>query len=165
VNCLFGGYGNTWLLGGDGIEGNQELVVDSSSVVEEQSNNLWNTAFTVFVKELWSVGIWGELGISTVGNRKAFVRQEMGFGWTRMFELDEKVLDVAGHTDTTPAGCVVPFEVNTRKLVAGHVELDPMELLENIVEMVEVFYPNILLPKAINYETELDGMPFVAPEA
>ncbi len=82
-----------------------------------------------------------------------------------MFELDEKVLDVAGHTDTTPAGCVVPFEVNTRKLVAGHVELDPMELLENIVEMVEVFYPNILLPKAINYETELDGMPFVAPEA
>jgi hypothetical protein len=43
--------------------------------------------------------------------------------------------------------------------------LDPMELLENIAEMVEVFYPNILHPKIINYETELDGMPFVAPEA
>jgi hypothetical protein len=82
-----------------------------------------------------------------------------------MFELDEKILDVAGHTDTTPAGCVVPFDVNTRKFVAGHVELDPMELLENIVEMVEVFYPNILHPKVINYETELDGMPFVATEA
>jgi hypothetical protein len=89
----------------------------------------------------------------------------MGFGWARMFKLDEKVLDVAGHNDTTPVGCVVPFDVNTRKFVAGHVELDPMELLENIAEMVDVFNSNILHPKVINYETELDGMAFVAPEA
>jgi hypothetical protein len=82
-----------------------------------------------------------------------------------MFELDEKVLNVAGHTDTTPAGCVVPFDDNTRKLVANHVKLDPMELLENIMEMVEVFYPNILHPKVINKKTELDGTPFVVPEA
>jgi hypothetical protein len=40
-----------------------------------------------------------------------------------------------------------------------------MELLENIAKMVEVFYPNIFHPKVINYETELDGMPFVTPEA
>jgi hypothetical protein len=39
-----------------------------------------------------------------------------------------------------------------------------MELLENIVEMVAVFYPIILYPKVIIYETELDGTPFVAPE-
>ncbi len=93
------------------------------------------------------------------------MQQETGFYQTRMFELDEKVLNVAMHTDTTPAVCVILFDVNTRKLVAGHVELDPMELLENIAEMVEVFYPNILHPKVINYETELDGMPFVVPEA
>ncbi len=119
----------------------------------------------MLVKELWRVGIWGKLGLSTVGDWKTFVWQGTGFGQTQMFELDEKVLDVAGHTDTTPAGCVVLFDVNTRKLVAGHVELDPMELLENIADMVEVFYPNILHPKVINYETELDGTPFVAPEA
>jgi hypothetical protein len=83
----------------------------------------------------------------------------------RMFELDEKVLDVAGHTDSTTADCVVPFDVNTCKFVAGNVELDPMELLENIAEMVEVFYLNILHTKVVNYETELDGMPFVMPEA
>jgi hypothetical protein len=71
----------------------------------------------------------------------------------QMFELDEKIFNVARHTDTTPAGCAVPFDVNTCKFVAGHVELDPMELLENIMEMVEVFYPNILYPKLINYET------------
>jgi hypothetical protein len=81
-----------------------------------------------------------------------------------MFKLDEKVLNVARHTDTTPASCVVPFDVNTRKFVAGHVELDPMELLEKIAEMVEVFYPNILHPKVISHEAELDGMPFVVPE-
>jgi hypothetical protein len=82
-----------------------------------------------------------------------------------MVKLDEKVLDVARHTDTTLAGCVVPLDVNTHKFVAGHVELDPMELLENIAEMVEVFYPKRLHPKVINYEAELDVMPFVAPEA
>jgi hypothetical protein len=82
-----------------------------------------------------------------------------------MFELDEKILNVAGHTDTTPVGCVVPFDVNTHNFVASHVDLDPMELLENIAEMVEVFYPNILHPKVINYETELDGTLFEVPEA
>jgi hypothetical protein len=40
-----------------------------------------------------------------------------------------------------------------------------MELLENVAEMVEVFYLNILHPKVINYEAELDGTPFVAQEA
>ncbi len=55
-----------------------------------------------------------------------------GFGQMQMFKLDEKVLDVARHTDTTPAGCVVPLDVNNHKFVIGHVKLDPMELLENI---------------------------------
>ncbi len=91
--------------------------------------------------------------------------QETGLGWTGIFKIDEKVLDVARHTGATTAGCVVPFDVDTRKFVAGHVELDPVELLEKIAEMVEVFKPNILHPKVINEETVLDGMPFVAPEA
>jgi hypothetical protein len=108
---------------------------------------------------LRSVNRWGELGIW-----QAFVWQEMGFGQTGMFKLDEKVLDVAGHTDATPAGCVVPFDIYTRKFVVGHVELDPVKLLENIAEMVEVFKPNILHPNIIKDETDLDGTPYVAPE-
>ncbi len=71
-----------------------------------------------------------------------------------MFKFDEKVLDVPGHTDATLASCVVPFDVNTRKIVAGHVELDSVELLKNIAEMVEVFEPNILNLKVINNETK-----------
>jgi hypothetical protein len=63
------------------------------------------------------------------------------------------------------AGRKVPFDVNTLIFVASHDELDPVELLENIAEMVKVFKPNILYPKIVNNETELDGTPFMAPEA
>ncbi len=107
-----------------------------------------NAAFIVFIKELLSVGFWGELSLCTLGNWKALVWQEAGFGWPRMFEFDEKVLNVSGHTDATQAGCLVPLDVNTRKFVAGHVELNPMELFENITEMVEVFIPTHSTPKS-----------------
>jgi hypothetical protein len=39
-------------LGGDGAEGNQELVVNSLSFLEGQTNNLLNMVFTVFLEEL-----------------------------------------------------------------------------------------------------------------
>jgi hypothetical protein len=39
-----------------------------------------------------------------------------------------------------------------------------MKLLEKIKEMVEVFDSNIFDTKVVNKETELDGMPLVAPE-
>ena len=60
---------------------------------------------------------------------------------------------------------VVPFDINTHKFISSHVELDPTEFLEKIKEMVEVFDSNILDPKVIYDEAELDGVPFVAPEA
>jgi hypothetical protein len=41
-----------------------------------------------------------------------------------MFELDKQVIDIAGHTDATPASCVVPFDDNIPKFVVGHVELE-----------------------------------------
>jgi hypothetical protein len=105
----------------------------------------------------WALALWA------IG--RLFLWQEMGFDWTGMFKLDEQVLNVARHTDATPTSCVVLFDVNTCKFVAGHVELDTMEILENIAEMVGVFKPNILHPKVINNETELDGTPFVVLEA
>ena len=40
-----------------------------------------------------------------------------------------------------------------------------MEFLEKIKKMVEVFDPNIFDPKVIYNQAELDGAPFVAPEA
>ncbi len=54
--------------------------------------------------------------------------------------------------------------INTRKFISGHVALDPVEFLENVQEVVEVFDSNIFHTKVIYYEAELDGTPFVAPE-
>jgi hypothetical protein len=51
------------------------------------------------------------------------------------------------------------------KFISGHVALDPVEFLENVQEVVEVFNSNIFHTKVIYNEAELDGTPFVAPEA
>jgi len=59
---------------------------------------------------------------------------------------------------------IVPFDVNTSKLISGHVDLDPVKFLENIKEVVEVFDSNLINTKVINNETELDETPFVVPE-
>jgi hypothetical protein len=82
-----------------------------------------------------------------------------------MFKLNEQVFDVTWHTDATAPVGIVPFNIDTRKLISGHVELDPMEFLENVQEVVEVFDSNVFYTEVIYDEAELDGTPFVAPEA
>jgi len=81
-----------------------------------------------------------------------------------MFKLNEQVFDVTWHTNATATICIVPFDINTRKLISSHVELDPVEFLENVQEVVEVFDSNIFYAKVIHDEAELDRTPFVAPE-
>ena len=90
-----------------------------------------NAAFAVFVKELGSVRFWGELGLSAIGDWQAFVRGEMRLDWTGMFKLNEQVFNVPWHTDAAAMICIVPYDINTRKFITGHVELDPVKLLEN----------------------------------
>ena len=124
-----------------------------------------DTAFPAFIQELGSIGFWGELGFNTIGDWKALVRGELWFDRTGMLEFNEKGFNVPRHTDATASICIVPFDVDTSKLVTCHVELDSMKFLENIKEVIEVFYSNIFYSKVINNEAELDGMPFVAPEA
>jgi hypothetical protein len=81
-----------------------------------------------------------------------------------MFKLYEQVFNVTWHTDATLMFYVVPFDINACKFIPSHVALDPMEFLEKIKEMVEVFDSNIFNPKVIYDEAELDGAPFVVPE-
>ncbi len=42
--------------------------------------------------------------------------------------------------------------------------MDPVEFLENVQEVVEVFDSNVFYAKVIYNEAELDRTPFVAPE-
>ena len=43
--------------------------------------------------------------------------------------------------------------------------MDPVEFLENVQEVVEVFDSDVFYTKVIHDEAELDGTPFVASEA
>jgi hypothetical protein len=119
----------------------------------------------VFVKELGSICFWGELGFSAIGDWQTLVRGETWLEWTGMLKLNEQVFDVPWHADATATICIVPFDINTRKFISGHVALDPVEFLENVQEVVEVFDSNIFHTKVIYNEAELNGTPFVAPEA
>ena len=56
-----------------------------------------------------------------------------------MLELDQKVLDVAGHAESTALTNVIPFDGDAGKFISGHVELYPMVLLKKVKEEVEVF--------------------------
>ena len=89
----------------------------------------------------------------------------MWLEWIGMLKLNEQVFDVPWHADATAMICIVPFDMNTRRFISGHVALDPVEFLEHVQEVVEVFDSNIFHTKVIDNEAELDGPPFVAPEA
>ena len=41
-----------------------------------------------------------------------------------MLKLNEQVFGVNWHTDMTVTICIVPFDINTSKLISGHVEVD-----------------------------------------
>ncbi len=124
-----------------------------------------NAAFTVFVKELGGICFWGELGFSTIGDWQTLVRGETWLEWMGMLKLNEQVFDVPWHADATATICIVPFDMYTCKFISSHVALDPVEFLENIQEVVEVFDSNIFHTNLIYNEAELDGTPFVVPEA
>jgi hypothetical protein len=150
MDSLFSGDCSLWLAGSDGTESNQKLVVHCSDVVEKQTSNFLNAAFTVVVKEIWSVGFWGELGLGTIGNRTALVGRATWLGWPGMFEFDEEVLDVTRHTDATVVTHIVPFDIDSCKFVSCHIALHTMEFLEKIKEMIEMFDSNIFDSKVVN---------------
>ena len=67
-----------------------------------------------------------------------------------MLEFYKQIFDVPIHADAASFARIVPFDVNTRKLVSSHVELDPMIFFEKIEEVVEVVDPDIFDPKVVH---------------
>ncbi len=82
-----------------------------------------------------------------------------------MLELDEQIVNVPGHAELAVLAQIIPADGDAGKFVASHVALDTMVFLEQIQKKVEVFDSNIFYAKVINNEAELEGTPFVAPEA
>ncbi len=88
---------------------------------------------------------------------------QLWFGGVWMLEFEKQHRYIAMHTDAAAAGCIVPFNVNACKFIAGNVVLQTMEFLENTEELVEVFEAHIKT-KVINNKVELDGLAYVVPE-
>ncbi len=104
------------------------------------------------------------MGLGPVGVRQALVRQAVRLGWLGMFQFDEEIVNVPRHTDATALANIVPFDVNPCKLVTCHVELHTMKFLAQLQEIIEVFDFHVFDSKVVNYETELDRLPFAVPE-
>ncbi len=81
-----------------------------------------------------------------------------------MLEFEKQQRYIAWHTYAKAVGSIVPFNDHVRKLIAGHVVLHTMELLEDTEEVVEVFQAHVFNTKAIYNKAELDGSSFVAPD-
>ncbi len=73
--------------------------------------------------------------------------------------------DVPRYAELAAPVQVVPLDGDASKFVAGHVELDAMVFLEEIPEEVKVLDANVFNAKVVDYEAELEGTPFVVPEA
>ena len=82
-----------------------------------------------------------------------------------MLELGEEVVDVPGHAEAAAPVQVVPLDVNASQFVTSQIELDAMKFLEKVHEVVEVLDADVFDTKVVDNETELEGTPFVAPEA
>ncbi len=106
----------------------------------------------------------GDVRFGAIGDGETLVWRKPWFGGLWMLELEKQSNIIARHTDAAVTGCVVPFNVNACKCIAGHAVLHTMEFLEDTKEVVEVFEAHIFKTKIICKKVELDGPPFVAPE-
>jgi hypothetical protein len=104
------------------------------------------------------------VGFEAIGDGETLVGKQLWFGGEWMVEFEKQRRYIGRHTDAAVRGCVVPFNINTCKLIAGHVVFHTMEFLEDTKEIVEVIQAHKLNTKVIYNKAELGGPPFVAPE-
>ncbi len=53
-----------------------------------------------------------------------------GLGRARVFEFEEKVINVAGHAESAASASIIPLDQDASEFVAGHVKLYTIEFLE-----------------------------------
>ncbi len=116
------------------------------------------------IKELRRITFWSEMCLGTIGDGQTCVGRESWLARARMFELDEQIVNVPGHAESTAPARIIPFDGDACQFVASHVELHTMEFLEELQEVVEMLNANVFDTKVIHNKAELKWMPFVVPE-
>jgi hypothetical protein len=132
MHRLFGGDGGLCLSRRNGTQCDKEFVVNSSGIVQQGADDFLNAAFAVVREQSGCIIVRRELGFGPIGNRKTSMWCEAPLCRALVFELEEQVVDVSGHADAAAFARIIPFDGDTCKFVAGHVELNFVVLLENI---------------------------------
>jgi hypothetical protein len=102
--------------------------------------------------------------LGTIGDGQTCIGRESWLARSRIFELDEQIVNVPGHAELAAPARIIPFDGDACQFVASHVGLHTMEFLEELQEVVEMLNANVFDTKVIHNEAELKRMPFVAPE-
>jgi hypothetical protein len=116
------------------------------------------------IDKLRCITFRSEMCLGTIGDGQTCAGRESWLARSRMFELDEQIVNVPGHAELAAPARIIPFDGDACQFVASHVELHTMEFLEELQEVVEILNANIFDTKVIHNEAELKQTPFVAPE-
>ena len=157
------------LLGTDSGEGNQELVIDGSCIIEESADDTLNACDTNCVERWQSVLTWCVLLFGTVDNFAMSVRRELRRRRWFVAFTKKKVADVVIHGQAAcavaMASSVVPVEVDSSKLFPLPIPSHFIMLVEDSKELISMLLSHILGAKVIDDEEKLHRAPNVAPEA
>ncbi len=130
MDGLFCSYNGLSLSDSDGAESHKEFVVYSPGVLEKRSNNFLDSVLARIIEEFRCITFWSELCLGTIGDGQACVGREFSLARARMFELDEKIVNVPGHAELAALAKIIPLDGDACEFVARHVDLHTMEFLE-----------------------------------
>ncbi len=116
------------------------------------------------IEELRGITFRSEMCLGTIEDGQTCVVRESWHARSRMFELDEQIVNKPGHAESAAPARIIPFDGDACQFVTSHVELHTMELLEELQEVVEILNANIFDTKVIHNKAELKWTPFVVPE-
>jgi hypothetical protein len=117
------------------------------------------------IEELRCITFRSEMCLGTIRDGQTCVgRESPWLARSRMFELDEQIVNVPGHAESAAPARIIPFDGDACQFVASHVELHTMEFIEELQEVVKMLNANVFDTKVIHNEAELKQTPFVVPE-
>jgi hypothetical protein len=111
VGSLVGQLGCLGLVGSKRAKGNKHGGVNSTGIVEENTNDLLDAGDASFVQARRRVDGRCELGGGAVLWLGPGMGRVLGTGWSRMGEVLEGFGDITRHGEINGAGSVVPLEV------------------------------------------------------
>jgi len=113
-----------------GTESHKEFVVYCTGIVKKGSNNFLNLVLALVIKNSRCITFRSELCLGTIGDGQTCVGRESWLARSRIFELDEQIVNVPGHAELAALARIIPADGNAGEFVPGHVALDTMVFLE-----------------------------------